>query len=89
MRDDNNATNKMMQDIQTVNDISTHFLTAHGYNGEAFKATVNKVKKVGVAAKHSMGRINMIAKATNHGSMWQAIDASHHTTDDVFLGVDK
>ena len=89
MGDDNDATNKMMQDIQTANDISTHFLTAHGYNGEAFKATVNKVKKVGVTAKHSMERINMIAKATNHGSMWQAMGASHYTTDDVFLGVAK
>ena len=50
------ATNKMMQDMQTANDISTHFLTAHGYNGEAFKATVNKVKKVGVTAKWILPR---------------------------------
>ncbi len=89
MGDDDDATNKMMQDIQTANDISTHFLTAHGYNGEAFKATVNKVKKVGVTAKHSMKPINMIAKATNHGSMWKTMGASHYTTDDVFLGVAK
>jgi hypothetical protein len=89
MGDDDDATNKMMQDIQTANDISTHFLTAHGYNGEAFKATVNEVKKVGVTAKHSMERINLIAEATNHGSMWQAMGAGHYTTDDVFLGVAK
>eukprot|EP00804_Cyclotella_cryptica_P002589 CCRYP_010430-RA/>CCRYP_010430-RA protein AED:0.08 eAED:0.03 QI:0/0/0/1/0/0/2/0/413 len=47
MGDDDDATIKMMQDIQTANDIRTHFLTAHGYNGEAFKGTANKVKKVG------------------------------------------
>ena len=29
----------------------------------------------------------MIAKATNHGSMRQAMGSSHYTTDDVFLGV--
>ena len=69
MGDNDDATNKMMQDIQTANEISTHFLMAHGYNGEAFKAMVNKVKKVGVTAKHSMERINMIANVTNHGSM--------------------
>ena len=51
MGDDDDATNKMMQDIQTANDISTHFLTAHGYNGEPFKATVNKVKKSGGHSK--------------------------------------
>ena len=62
---DKDATNKMMEDIQTANDISTHFLTAHGYNSEAFKVTVNKVKRVGVTAKHSMQRINMIAEAKN------------------------
>ena len=89
MGDDDDATNQMMQEIQTANDISTHFLTCYGYNGDAFKATVNKVKKVGVTAKHSMERINMIAKATNHGSMWKAMGASHYTTDDVFLGVAK
>ena len=89
MGDDNDATNKMMQDIQTANDKSTHFLTTHRYNGEAFKATVNKVKGVGVTAKHSMECINMIAEVTNHGSMWQAMGASHYTTDDVFLGVAK
>ena len=69
----------MMQDIQTANDKSTHFLTAHGYYGGAFKVTVNK-------AKHSMQRINMIAEATNHGSMWQAMGASYYTTDLYFLG---
>ena len=31
----------------------------------------------------------MIAEATNHGSMWQAMGASHYTTEDVFLGVAK
>ncbi len=49
--DDDDATNQMMQEIQTANDISTHFLTAHGYNGDAFKATVNKVKRMSVTAK--------------------------------------
>ena len=28
----------------------------------------------------------MIAEATNHGSMWQAMGASHYTTDDVLWG---
>jgi hypothetical protein len=89
MGDDNDATNQMMQEIQTANDISTHFLTAHGYNGDVLKAMVKKVKRVAVTAKHSEERINMIAEATNHGSMWQAMGASHYTTDDVFLGVAK
>jgi hypothetical protein len=89
MGDDDDATNKMMQDIQTANDISTHFLMAHGYNCEAFEVTVNKVKRVGVTAKHSMKCINMIAEVKNHGSMWQAMGASQYTTDDLFLGVAK
>ena len=42
--DDDNATNQMMQEIQMANDISTHFLTSHGYNGDACKATVKKVE---------------------------------------------
>jgi hypothetical protein len=89
MGDNNDRTNQMMQDIQTANDISTHFLTANGYNGDALKAMVKKVKRVAVTAKHSEERINMIAEATNHGSMWQAMGGSHYTTDDVFLGVAK
>ena len=72
-----------------ANDISTHFLKSHGYNGDAFKATVKKVERVSVTAKHSEERINMIAEAKNHGSMWQAMGASHYTSDDVFLGVAK
>eukprot|EP00804_Cyclotella_cryptica_P007858 CCRYP_001439-RA/>CCRYP_001439-RA protein AED:0.28 eAED:0.18 QI:0/0/0/1/0/0/2/0/291 len=72
MGDDNDATIKMMQDIQTANDISTHFLTAHGYNSEAFKATVNKVKKVGAQQSfdgahqpHSVGNKSWINVAGN------------------------
>ena len=87
--DDDDATNQMMQEIQMANDISTHFLKSHGYNGDAFKATVKKVERVSVTAKHSEERINMIAEATNHGSMWQAMGASHYTSDNVFLGVAK
>ena len=89
MGDDDDATNQMMQEIQTANDISTHFLTCHGYNGDAFKATVKKVERVSMMAKHSDERINMIAEATSHGSMWQAMSAGHYTSDDVFLGVAK
>ena len=69
MGDDNDATNQMMQEIQTANDISTHFLTAHGYNGDVLKAMVKKVKRVAVTAKHSEERINMIGEMTNHGPM--------------------
>ena len=72
-----------------ANNISTHFLTANGYNSDALKEMVKKVKPVAVTAKHSEQRINVIAVATNHGSMWQAMGASHYTTDDVFLGVAK
>ena len=42
MGDDDDATNQMMQEIQTTNDISTHFLTSHGYNSDAVKVTVKK-----------------------------------------------
>jgi hypothetical protein len=42
MGDDDDATNQMMQEIQQANGISTHFLTCHGYTGDAFKATVKK-----------------------------------------------
>ena len=87
MGDDDDATNQMMQKIQTANDISTHFLTCHGYNSDAFKATVKKVERVSMTAKHSDEQINMIAEATNHRSMWQAMGAGHYTSDDVFLGV--
>ena len=79
----------MMQEIQTGNDISTHFLTCYGYNGDAFKVSVKKVEQVSVMVKHSDEWINMIAEATNHGSMWQAMGASHYTSDDVFLGIAK
>ena len=42
-----------------------------------------------MTAKHSDERIKMIAEATNHGSMWQAMGAGNYTSDDVFLGVAK
>ena len=87
MGDNNDRTNQMMQDIQTANDISTHFLTANGYNGDALKAMMKKVKQVAVTAKHAEECINMIAEATNHGSMLQAMGVSQYTTVDVFLGV--
>ena len=61
---DDDATNQMMQEIQTANDISTHFLTCYGSNGDAFKVTVKKVEQVSVMAKHSDEWINMIAEAT-------------------------
>ena len=66
MGDDDDATNQMMQEIQTANDISTHFLTCYGYNGDAFKVSVKKVEQVSVMVKHSDEWINMIAEATNH-----------------------
>ena len=47
------------------------------------------MKQVAVLAKHSKECINMIAKATNHGSMWQTTGVSHYITDDVFWGVTK
>ena len=75
--DDDDATNQMMQEIQMANDFSTHFLTSHGYNGDAIKVTVNKVERVSVMANHSEERINMIAETTNHGSMWQAMGTGH------------
>ena len=83
MGDDNDTTNQMMQEIQAANDISTHFLTCHGYNGNAFKATMRKVKRVSMIAKDVDERINIIAEATNHGSIGQAMGAGHYTSDDV------
>ncbi len=40
-----------------------------------------------VTAKHFEECINTIAKATNHGTLWQAMGASHYSSDDVFWGV--
>ena len=44
MGDNHDTTNQMVQDIQTAHDISTHFLTANGYNSDALKVMVKKVK---------------------------------------------
>ncbi len=40
MGDDDNATNMAMVHIQESNNVSTHFLSCNGYNGNAFKDTI-------------------------------------------------
>jgi hypothetical protein len=86
---DNDATNTAMLHIQESNNVSTHFLSRIGYNGEVFKNTIKKVNRKSVTVRHSMERIAKIQKATTHGNLFHATGGGHLTDDDIFLAAQK
>ncbi len=60
--DDDDAINTAMLHIQESNNVSTHFLSRIGYNGEVFKNTIKKVNRKSVTVRHSMERIEKFNK---------------------------
>ena len=84
MGDDDDATNMAMVHIQESNDVSTHFLLHHGYDGNAFKDRIKKVSKKSVTVRHSAERIEKIQQATTHGNLFHATGGGHLTDDDIF-----
>ena len=78
------ATNTAMLHIQESNNVSTHFLSRIGYNGEVFKNTIKKVNRKSVTVRHSMERIAKIQKATTQGNLFHATGGGHLTDDDIF-----
>ncbi len=89
MGDDDVATNMAMVHIQESNNVSTHFLSCNGYNGNAFKDTIKKVSRKFVTEQHSTERIQKIQQATTHGSLFHATGGGHLTDDDIFLAAQK
>jgi selenophosphate synthase len=89
MGDDDDATNMAMVHIQESNDVSTHFLLHHGYDGNAFNDRIKKISKTSVTVRHSAERIEKIQQATTHDNLFHATGGGHLTDDDIFLSAQK
>jgi hypothetical protein len=50
--DDNNTANTAMTHIQESNNVSTLFLSWHGFDGNVFKDNVKKVSRKSVRVQH-------------------------------------
>ncbi len=64
MDDYDNATNIAMVHIKESNNVSTHFLSCNGYNGNVFKDTIKKVTIKSVTEQHSTEKIEKIQQTT-------------------------
>ena len=82
--DDDDAANTAMTRIQESNNVSTHFLSRNGFDGNVFKDNVKKVSRKSVTVWHSMERIEKIQQATTHGNLFHATGGGHLTDDDIF-----
>ena len=82
--DENDAMNVTMQLIQATNNVSTYFLSQHGYSGNVFKGEIKHVGKTTVTQPYSQERIDAIAKATTHGSLFQKTGGGTICSDEFF-----
>ena len=60
--DDDNAANSAMVCIQESNNVSTHFLSRNGFDGNFYKANVKKVSRKSVTVQYSTERIKKFNK---------------------------
>ena len=84
MGDDEDATNMAMVHIQESNNVSTHFLSCNGFDGNVYKDNAKKVSRKSVTVRHSTERIEKIQQATTHGNLFHATGGGHLTDDDIF-----
>eukprot|EP00804_Cyclotella_cryptica_P024959 CCRYP_015507-RC/>CCRYP_015507-RC protein AED:0.06 eAED:0.04 QI:0/0/0/1/0/0/2/0/553 len=87
--DDDDAANTAMTHIQESNNISTHFLSRNGFDGNVFKDNIKKVSRKSVTVRHSTERIEKNQQATTHGNLIHATGGGHLTDDDIFLAAQK
>ena len=76
--DDDDAANTAMTRIQESNNVSTHFLSRNGFDGNVFKDNVKKVGRKSVTVRHSTERIEKIQQATTHGNLFHATGGHCH-----------
>ena len=82
--DDDDAANTAMTRIQEANNVSTHFLSRNGFDGNVFKDNVKKVGRKSVTVRHSMERIEKIQQATTHNNLFHGTGGGHLTDYDIF-----
>ena len=70
--DDDDAANTAMTCIQEANNVSTHFLSHNGFDGNVFKDDVKKVSRKSVTVWHLTERIQKIIQASTHGNLFHA-----------------
>ena len=84
--DDDDIVNQTMLQIQSTNNLSTHFLTKNGYDGSAFKVEIIKREEPKqVTVRHSKERVNALVDAKSIGAVFHATGGEHLTSNDMFL----
>ena len=64
-------------------------LTRGGFNGDLLKAELKTIDEPTVLTRpHTKERVELLAKATTHGTKWMATGGSHLMTEDFFKSVE-
>jgi hypothetical protein len=74
--------------LQNAYDLTTFLLTRGGFNGDLLKARLKAIDEPTVLTRlHTKERVDLLAKATTHGTKWMATGGSHLMTEDFFKSV--
>ncbi len=80
----------LLQNIQALNDISTHKLILAGYKGKVLQATIKEYPKMkAITEEHSKDCLALLAKANTCGKLFSVNIAGHLAADDIFLAIKK
>ena len=78
-----------LRELQNANDLATFLLTRGGFNGDLLKAELKTIDEPTVLTRpHTKERVELLAKATTHGTKWMATGGSHLMTEDFFKSVE-
>jgi hypothetical protein len=78
-----------LRELQNANDLATFLLTRGGYNGDLLKAKLKATDEPRVLTRpHTKERVELLAKATTHGTKWMATGGSHLMTENFFKYVE-
>jgi hypothetical protein len=78
-----------LRELQNANDLATFLLTRGGFNGDFLKAELKAIDEPTVLTRpHTKERVELLAKATTHGTKWMATGGSHLMTEDFFKSVE-
>ena len=81
-------TNLVMQELNNVNDAATLTLSMRSYRGGLISARCTKETFVRLINKaHSLDWLELLEKASNHGTKFFSADGYHATIDDFFKSV--
>ena len=87
--DGNEEWERGLRELQNANDLATFLLMRGGFNGDLLKAELKAIDEPTVLTRpHTKERVELLAKATTHGTKWMATGGSHLMTEDYFKSVE-